>query len=208
MPTSPTHRRPRPGRRPGNPDTRAAILDAARAEFVEKGYDKTSMRGVAKAAGVDPALVHHYFDSKDDLLVESLALPFDPRQVIPELATDGVEQLGTRIAQRFLWIWDDPERRAPLVAIVKASMTTDAAADLIRNGMVRMILGPIVSVIDTPDAAVRAQCVASQLLGLAMVRYIIELEPIASTPAEELVARLGPTLQAYIEGHLDGTPSR
>ena len=107
---------------------------------------------------------------------------------------------GTRILERFLWIWDDPDRRAPLVAIVKASMTTDAAADLVRNGMVRMILGPIVAVIDAPDAAVRAQCVASQLLGLAIARYIICLEPFASTPAAELVARIGPNLQAYIDG--------
>jgi AcrR family transcriptional regulator len=198
--TSPTHRRPRPGRRPGNPDTRTAILDAARGEFVEKGYDKTSMRGVAKVAGVDPALVHHYFDSKDGLLVESLALPFDPRQVIPELTSDGVEDLGMRIVQRFLWIWDDPERRAPLVALVKASMTTDAAADLIRTGLVRMILGPITTTIDAPDAAVRAQCVASALLGLAMARYIVALEPFASTPAPELAALIAPTLQAYIEG--------
>jgi AcrR family transcriptional regulator len=200
MPSESTQRPARPGRRPGNPDTRASILDAARAEFVEKGYDRTSMRGVAKVAGVDPALVHHYFDSKDGLLVESLALPFDPRQVIPELTSDGVAELGPRIVERFLWIWDDPDRRAPLVAIVKASMTTDAAADLVRNGMVRMILGPIVTVIDAPDAAVRAQCVASQLLGLAIARYIVCLEPFASTPAAELVARIGPNLQAYIDG--------
>ena len=200
MSSSSTQQRPRPGRRPGNPDTRTSILEAARAQFVEKGDDMTSMRGVAKAAGVDPALVHHYFDSKDGLLVESLALPFDPRQVIPELTAEGVTELGTRLIERFLWIWDDPDRRAPLVAIVKASMTSDAAADLLRGGVVRMILGPIASAIDAPDAELRAQCVASQLLGVAMARYIVCLEPFASTPAAELVATIGPRLQGYISG--------
>jgi AcrR family transcriptional regulator len=188
------------GRRPGNPDTKAAILAAAKDEFSAKGFDRTSMRGIAKAAGVDPALVHHYFDSKDDLLLASLGVPFDPRQVVPLVTSGGVDGLGERIITRFLSIWDDDELRPPLLALVKASTTSDTAAELLRDGVVRMVLDPISAVIASDDAAVRAQCVASQLLGVVMARYVVRLEPFASLPASALVPRVGRMLQGYIDG--------
>ncbi len=180
------------------------ILTAAQTEFAAKGFDKTSLRGVAKAAGVDPALVHHYFDSKDDLFLESLGIPFDPREVVPAITQGGVDGLGERIVARFLSIWDDDEARLPLVALVKAASSSEAAADLLRSGLVRMVLTPMSVVIDTDDAALRAQCVASQLLGLAMARYVVRLEPFATTPAAELGPRIGAALQLYIEGPLEG----
>ncbi|MEP6665890.1 MAG: TetR family transcriptional regulator [Nocardioidaceae bacterium] len=194
--------RSRAGRRPGSTDTRAVILAAAKAEFAANGFDKTSMRGIARAAQVDPALVHHYFGSKDDLLLASLEAPFDPRQVIGALAEPGPEGLGTRIATTFLNIWDDEEQRLPLVALVKSAMTTETAADLLRNGIVRMVLVSISSAIDAEDAELRAQLVASHLLGLVMTRYVLELEPLASTPVDVLAERLAPTLQRYIDGNV------
>lgn len=166
---------------------------------MDKGFDKSSMRGIAKLAGVDPALVHHYFDSKDDLMLASLDVLVDPRRVVSELTAGGVEGLGERIITRFLSIWDDEELRSPMVALVKASTSSEPAADLLRQGLVGMVLESIGSVIDADDAPLRAQAVVSQLLGLIMARYVLRLEPLASTPAAQLVPRYGATLQHYIE---------
>lgn len=190
----------RAGRRPGNPDTRSTILAAAESEFASKGFDRVSMRGIAKVAGVDPALVHHYFDSKDDVLLASLDVPFDPREVIPALTREGVVGLGPRIVRQFVAIWDDADNQGRLVAVIRASMSSDVAADLLRDGLVRLIVTPISEVIDAPDALLRAQCVASQLIGLATARYILRIEPLASASPDAVVARIGPTLQRYLEG--------
>jgi AcrR family transcriptional regulator len=194
----------RPGRRPGNPDTRATILAAAEAQFAASGFDRVSMRGIAKAAGVDPALVHHYFGSKADVLLATLDVPFDPREVIPALTHDGAAELGSRIATRFVAIWDDADNQARLVAVLRASLSSEAAAGLLRDGLIRMILTPIREAIDAPDAMLRAQLVASQLLGLAMTRYVMRLEPLASASAADVVARIGPTLQRYIDTGVAG----
>jgi AcrR family transcriptional regulator len=178
----------RAGRRRGNPDTRATILAAAETEFAEKGFDRASVRGIAKVAGVDPALIYHYFRSKDDVLLASLDVPFDPREVISALTREGRAGLGDRIATRFLATWDEEANQTRLVAMVRASMSSRAAQDLLRNGLVAMILRPISEAIATPDAVLRSQYVASQLLGMVMARYVLRL------------ARIGPTLQRYIEG--------
>jgi AcrR family transcriptional regulator len=192
--------RQRSGRRPGRPDTKARILQAARAEFAAKGFDRATLRGIALTAGVDAALVHHYFGSKDDLLLAALEVPFDPRRVIPELTEPGLDGLGRRIAAQFVAIWDTEEMRIPLVAVVRSSLTSEAAAAALREGLVRMIMTPIAAVIDDADAPFRAQLVASQLLGLAVTRYVLRLEPLASAPPSMVVDRIGPTLQRYLDG--------
>lgn len=189
----------RAGRRPGRPDTRALILQAAKTEFAGKGFDRATLRSIASTAGVDPALVHHYFGSKDDLLLAALEVPFDPREVVPELAKGGTDGLGLRIAQRFVSIWDTEELRLPLVALIRTSLSSEAATAVLRDGLVRMILQPITAAIDTPDALLRSQLVASQLLGLAVARYVLRLEPLASAPAEVVAATIGATLQRYID---------
>ena len=194
--------KPRAGRRPGSPDTRAAVLDAAKSSFADKGFDRTTIRGIATAAGVDAALIHHYFGSKDDLFLAALEIPFDPRQVIPELARGGVDGLGNRIAETFVGLWDVEANRMPLIAMFRTAMTNDDAATLLRNGMARIVLDAIAQVLDVPDVAVRAQLVASQLLGLALTRYLLRFEPLASLPAADVVAAIGPTLQRYLDGQL------
>jgi AcrR family transcriptional regulator len=190
----------RAGRRPGRPDTRSLILQAAKAEFAEKGFDRATLRSIASAAGVDAALVHHYFGSKDDLLLAALQVPFDPRRLIPELAAPGVEGLGARIAERFVSIWDTEEQRLPLVALLRTSLSSEAAGTVLRDGVVRMVLEPIAAAIGTPDALLRAQFVASQLIGLAVSRYVLRLEPLASAPAEVVARTIGATLQRYVDG--------
>src|SRR5919204_863212 len=99
----------RRGRRPGAPDTRATILEAARASFAESGFAGTTIRRVASAAGVDAALVHHYFGTKDDLFLAAMELPVDPRQALAPALADGAEGAGERLLRVFLTLWDDPE---------------------------------------------------------------------------------------------------
>ncbi len=190
----------RTGRRRGSPDTRAAVLKAAKNEFATKGFDRATMRGIAAVAGVDAALVHHYFGSKDDLFLAAMEIPFDPRAVIPALAEDGVDDLGHRIATTFVTLWDVEENRLPLVAMFRAAMTNEETSTLLRNGLARLVLDTMSQVLDVPDGRMRAQLVVSQLLGLALVRYVLALEPLASMPPADVVAAVGPTLQRYLDG--------
>ena len=110
------------GRRPGGPDTRGAILAAARESFAHKGFAGTTIRAVAASAGVDAALVHHYFGSKDDLFLAALEIPVDPRQVVPMVFAEGVDGAGERLLRVFVSVWEDPEARLPLIALVRASL--------------------------------------------------------------------------------------
>lgn len=191
--------RSRAGRRPGNPDTRATIVAAAGAEFAAKGYDAVSMRAIARVAGVDPSLLNHYFGSKDDLLLAWLDIPFDPRALIPSLTREGVDGLGARIATTFLTVWDKPENQPRMVAMLRAVLSSEASVDVFGNRLVPMVLGPISQAVDAPDGRLRAQYVVSHLLGLAVARYVLRLEPLASTPASEVAGRIAPTLQRYLD---------
>lgn len=186
------------GRRPGGQDTRGQILGAARESFAGKGFTGTTIRGVAAAAGVDPALVHHYFGTKDDLLLAALDLPADPRQVIPSVFRAGLDGAGERLLRVFLSVWDSPEARLPLVAMVRAAVAGEQKGNLLAEGMLRMIFQPLRDVLPGPDVDRRAQVVASQLIGLVVTRYVLVLEPLASMPADEVVAWIAPTIQRYV----------
>jgi AcrR family transcriptional regulator len=186
------------GRRPGGPDTRGEILTAARETFAAKGFEGTSLRAVARAAGVDAALVHHYFDGKESLFVEAMALPIDPR-IVAERVLDGpIETIGDRIIATFLAVWETPDSRVRMKAMLRAAVGSEEFAHLIRDAITRLILGPVSSVLDVPDARMRVSLVASQLMGVALVRYILELDPLASAPPDEVVARIAPTIQRYL----------
>ncbi|MPZ97249.1 MAG: TetR family transcriptional regulator [Propionibacteriales bacterium] len=188
------------GRRPGGPDTRGEILSSARESFASKGFEGTTIRAVAAAAGVDPALVHHYFGTKDDLFIAALELPFDPRELAPDILGGGLDGAGERLLTVFLTVWDDPDTRLPLAALLRAGATGEPAASLLRDGILRMVLAELAEVLDPAEAKVRGELVASQLLGLALARYLLALEPLASAPAEDLVTWMAPNLQRYISG--------
>jgi AcrR family transcriptional regulator len=198
--TSRAGRASRAGRRPGQPDTRAMIVDAARLQFAEKGFDGTSIRAVARAAQVDSALVHHYFESKEDLMLAALALPIDPREFVPDLLSRGLDELPERLAQLFLRVWEDEAQRLPLTAMVKAAITSEGAADVLRTGWARMIVEPLAAAIGTSDGRVRAEMVASQLVGMAIARYILRIEPLASTPVTDIEPRLASTIRQALGG--------
>ena len=189
------------GRRPGAPDTRAEVLAAARASFAEKGFRGTTIRAVAAAAGVDPALVHHYFGTKDDLFVAALQISVDPREVLAPVVAAGPDGAGERLLRTFLSVWDDPALQPRLVALAR-SMMADDTAGLVRDGFLPVVVGPVLAGLVTDRPEVRVPLVASQVIGLIVARYVLALPPLAQMPAEDVVARMGPTLQRYLTGDL------
>jgi AcrR family transcriptional regulator len=188
----------RRGRRPGAPDTRAAILAAAREQFAAQGFGQTTIRGVAGAAGVDPALVHHYFGTKHDLFVAALQLPIDPRAVIGPVVAEGIDGAAERLLTVFLGVWDDPELRPTLLGVVRGILEPGGPV-LMRDGFLPAIIIPAATALGLDQPERRMPFVASQIFGLIMARYVLEIEPLASMPADEVVAVVAPNIQRYFE---------
>jgi len=203
--TSPARQRTSRGRRPGAPDTRAEVLAAARASFAEKGFRGTTIRAVAASAGVDPALVHHYFGSKDDLFLAALEMPVDPRELLAPVVAQGPDGAGERLLRTFLSVWDDPEIQVRLLAVVR-SVLGDDEGRLLKDGFIPVVVGPVLAQLVKDRPEVRIPLVASQVIGLIVTRYVLALPPMAQMPAEDVVARIGPVLQHYLTGDLDGSP--
>ena len=189
------------GRRPGAPDTRAEVLAAARASFAEKGFRGTTIRAVAAAAGVDPALVHHYFGTKDDLFLAALEMPVDPRELLAPVMAQGPDGAGERMLRTFLSVWDDPEIQVRLLAVVRSVLDEDGAT-LLKEGFIPVVVGPILAQLVKDRPEVRIPLVTSQVTGLIVTRYVLALPPMAEMPAEDVVARIGPVLQHYLTGDL------
>ncbi len=197
--------RPR-GRRPGGSDTRDAILHAARERFARRGYDRTRIRDVAADAGVDAALVHYFFKTKDGLFVAAMELPFRPADVIAPVLAPGVAGVGERIVRQVLTVWDAPANRAALLALVQGASAHPGAAQALREFLRREMIGRLAGVA-VADGELRANLAASQIIGLIAARYIAQVEPLASLPVEEVVPLVGPTLQRYLDGDLRASPS-
>jgi AcrR family transcriptional regulator len=195
----------RTGRRPGNPDTREAILSAARSAFAEKGYDGASIRAIATGAGVDPALVHHYFGTKDKLFLATMNSPVDPVDLITEATAGDRDEIGVRFVRAFLAMWDGP-RGAAAVALLRSVVGTEWTAKLFREFIITQILRRAVPKLglDEQQAHLRITLAASHLAGLALARYVIKVEPLASASSETLVAAVGPAVQRYLTGDLPG----
>ncbi|MFF0275950.1 MULTISPECIES: TetR/AcrR family transcriptional regulator [unclassified Streptomyces] len=193
-------RRGRPSRteEERGPGARHRILEAARAQFAERGYDKTSVRGIAKAAGVDAALVHHYFGTKDEVFAAAIEVSFEPATVVPAIVGGPRETIGERLARFFIGVWENPVSRAPLLAIVRSALTHEAAAKVLRTFVLRRLLERIADELDVPDPRFRAELAASHMIGIAILRYVIQVEPMASVDPEEIVAMVAPTLQRYL----------
>ena len=188
---------PRTGRRPGESDTRGAILAAARRAFAERGYDGATIRSIASEANVDPALVHHYFGTKHELFVAAMELPVNPAVVIPALLAPGLDGLGERVTRLFLSVWESPADRSPMLALIRGAVTHEQSAALLREFITREMLGRVAAAVDRPNPELRATLVSSQFVGLAMARYVIRLEPLASADVETVVAAVAPTIQRY-----------
>ncbi|MEV0947200.1 TetR family transcriptional regulator [Rhodococcus sp. NPDC049939] len=193
------------GRRPGRNTTRALIEDTAREQFAKLGYDRTSMRRVALEAGVDPALVSHYFGTKLDLFIAVVELPIDPGALIDHVTSGEHDSVGIRLATAVLEILDDEVNRRPTVGMIRAATSEPEAARLVREFLTRNIIVPIAQRLETDHAEYRAGLVMSQVLGLTLARYIIGIEPLASHPRERIAVDLGATLQRYLLGDLSHT---
>jgi AcrR family transcriptional regulator len=191
------------GRRPGTSGTRDAILDAARRQFAERGYDRTSVRGIAAEAGVDPALVTHFFGSKHRLFVEVVEFPFDPAAVLPRVFAGDPAAIGTRLAEVIVSLLENPDARARITGVVRAAASEPEAARMVRELLMREIWKPAAELLGVEDAELRMNLVGSQVVGVVMARHIVAAEPLASLSPEELVAAIGPTLQRYLAEPLE-----
>jgi len=195
----------RSGRRPGDARTREAILEAARLEFAALGYDRATIRGIATRAAVDPALVHHYFRTKEQLFAAALTIPSEPGEVVRRAVSVDAGSLGATVVGSFLDAWEPVETRAPLLAMVRSAMTNEVAMGLVREYLERRVFIPLTEAVGLPEARLRATLVGSQLIGLAMARYVARIEPLASASREQIVAALGPTVQRYLTEDLGPT---
>jgi AcrR family transcriptional regulator len=193
--------RPR-GRRPGSSGTREAILAAARERFAAHGYDRTRIRDVAGDAGVDAALVHYFFRSKDGLFAAAMELPLRPAEVIGPVLAEGLDGVGERIVRRLLSVWDDPVNRGALLATVQGASTHPGAAAALREFLRSEVIGRVAGIVEADRPLLRANLTASQIIGLIAARYIAQIEPLASMEPEDVVALVGPTLQRYLEDPL------
>ncbi|MBU8813363.1 TetR family transcriptional regulator [Mycolicibacterium goodii] len=203
--TSATGReRKRPGRPPGASDTRERILTSARELFARNGFDKTSIRAVAAGADVDPALVHHYFGTKTQLFAAAIHIPIDPMEVIGPLREVPVEQIGHTLPSLLLPLWDS-ELGQGFIATLRSILAGNDVS-LVRSFLQEVIVSEVGSRVDNPvgSGRIRVQFVASQLVGVVMARYILELEPFKSLPVEQIVETIAPNLQRYLTGELPG----
>lgn len=189
------------GRRPGAPDTRAAVLSAARSAFAAKGFRATTIRGVATTAGVDPALVHHYFGTKSDLFLAAMELPVDPRKVIGAVADGPVESAAERFLGAFLSVWDDPAVQPALLTVAR-SVLEPGGDRLLSQGFLPVVVEPVGELLGLDRPTHRMNLVASQVMGLILMRYVLRVEPLASMPGELVIATFAPTLQRYLTGDL------
>ncbi|MFD7033344.1 TetR family transcriptional regulator [Streptomyces sp. NPDC059917] len=190
--------RPRQDEADDGPGTQERIRLAARSEFADRGYDKTSVRGIAKAAGVDPALIHHYFGTKDDLFAAAIEMSMEPALVVPAIVGEGPDGIGERLARYFLGIWENPVSRAPLLAVIRSALTHEAAAKVLRTLILRRVLERVAADLNVPDPTFRAELAASHMVGIALLRYVVQVEPLASADPEDIVALVAPTLQRYL----------
>ena len=193
----------RSGRRPGNQDTRQSILDAARTVFAEKGFDQASIRAIATEAAVDPALVHHYFGTKDKLFLASMNAPLDPAELVPKALAGPREEVGERMVELMLSVWDSPAGVAA-VALLRSAMSNEWTARLMREFVITQVLRRAIAELGMSgeEAALRTSLVATQIAGLAVVRYVLKIEPVASADPDTLVRAIGPNVQRYLIGDL------
>jgi AcrR family transcriptional regulator len=177
------------------------VLAAARTAFAERGYDGASIRGIATAAGVDPALVHHYFGTKDALFLAAVQAPADPDEFLPEVLAAPPDERGAAVVGMVLRVWDGPGRTAVL-ALVRSAVNHEWSARLLREFVLTKIVRRVVGSLEMPpeEREARGALVASQVAGLVLMRYVLQLEPLASASREEVVAAVAPTVQRYLTG--------
>lgn len=241
QPPPPRHRPARPrrsGRRGGDSGTKEAILAAARRRFGDHGYDGATIRRIAADAGVDAALVHHFFGTKEQLFAAAMRLPLSPGEILAAALAPGAREpgqgLGEHLLRTVLGAWEVAEMRSTFLGLLRSAVSSEQAAGMLREFATEAILGrlagaaqaaadggpdagtagpagvdgpaglgvPAGPAVAGPDAQFRAALVASQVLGLALTRYVLELDPLVRADVDELAAAIGPTLERYLTGQV------
>jgi AcrR family transcriptional regulator len=192
----------RSGRRPGLSSTREDIIRAARKVFAQNGYSTATMRSIAREAKVDTALIHHFFTSKEGVFAAAIEDWFNPAATVDKVLSAGTHDIGRRLVRSFLEMWADPESREPILAVIRSAVSYQDAARFLGEFVTSRAIGRIVEAIDAPQPELRASLAGSQLIGMAMIRYVIQVEPLASIDAEVIVECLGPTIDRYLTGDL------
>ena len=188
-----------PGRPADGGDRRTAILSAAREQFGATGYAAASVRGIARQAGVDPALVHHYFGTKEQVFVAAMQLPFQPGEMLPQVLAGDPDGLGERLVRLFLGAWDSPEFRAPMLGMLRSAMTGEQGAAMLREFVGTALIGRVAEALGPVDP-LRVQAAAAQMVGVVILRHVIRLEPLASASVDDVVALIAPAVQRHLLG--------
>ncbi len=193
----------RRGRRAAGEDTRAALIAAARETFVEKGYDGATVRAIAARAGVDAAMVNHWFGGKEGLFAQSvLQLPFDPAEILKRLIDGPVEQAGERIIRTFITVWD-ATGGGTFAALIRSVTSQPEVATALKSFLITAIFKNVLAEIGAEQRDLRATLCATQMVGLGIVRYVVHFEPLASADIDTVVKAVAPNLQRYLTGELD-----
>jgi AcrR family transcriptional regulator len=194
--------RRRVGRRPGDSGSRQAILTAARARFAEHGYENTTIRGIARDANVDPALVHHFFLSKEGVFAAAVEEAYVLAALVPEVLEPGPAGIGERLVRSFLSRWEEAGPDNPLLAVIRSAMSHPESARILRELAGVAGLGTLTGRLGLPHPELRAALVAGELVGVVVMRYVIELPPLADLPVDEVVEVVAPAVQRYLTGEL------
>jgi AcrR family transcriptional regulator len=192
----------RQGRWRSGQQSKRRILEAARASFAASGYQRATIRSIAEQASVDPAMIHYFFGRKDQLFAAAMEVSDSPRDSIPDLLAEGLDGLGPRLLRRFLTIWDTHSIE-PLLVMVRS--TDEAGVAMLREYVEKEFGAQLADAIHASDAALRCDLVWAQLFGLAVGRYALQTEPLASADHDTLVAWLGPILQHLLTGPSPGS---
>jgi AcrR family transcriptional regulator len=201
----PSTRTPRTGRRPGPSASRDAIVTAARRLFSERGYDGASLRAIGAEAGVDAALVTHFFGSKANLLAAAIRWPFEPDAELERIFAGRRSAVGEELVRLFVRTWDDEGRRSPLITLLRSATTEPIAAELLHEFLRAKLLGPALARMGSDQPALRADLVAAQLAGIGLVRHVLRFEPLAGADPDDVVAWVAPTVQRYLAEPLRAT---
>lgn len=188
------------GRPPGESGTREAIIEEARRQFGDLGYRHTTLRSIAHGAGVDPRLLLHYFGSKRELFLESVELPIEPERVVQTVFAQGMERVGRNAAEVILGVLDDARSRQALTALLRAAVSEPEAAELIRDLLSARILLPIAQRLGGERPELRASLAGSQIVGLAIARHVVGLEPLVDASRDDLARALAPVIDHYLRG--------
>lgn len=188
----------RRGRPRGGSDSRERIIAAAVDEFGAQGYDGATVRSIAARAGVDSALVHHYFGTKADLFAEAVGIPLRPDIDVPGIVAGPREEVGARLVRYVLEAFEQPDVRRRGILLIRTAIGSRLTAPLLAGFLSRELIGRIAKTLDVPDADLRASLVASQIAGLLVTRHVMGIAPLAAASVDDLVERVGPTVQRYL----------